>query len=109
MIVPSLRELINWTWSKPVTKTTSFTVADLESWYICNGTATITVTLPDALMYSGRVITIKTIAAFTVVSASANVCPIDSATAGTAILAATAGKYARLVSDGANWITMDAN
>lgn len=109
MIVPSLRELINWVWNKPVTKTASFTVADLESWYICNGTGTITVTLPDALTYAGRVITIKTIAAFTVVSASSNVVPIASSTAGTAILAATAGKFARLVSDGANWVIMEAN
>ena len=53
--------------------------------------------------------TVKNIQAQTVVSASANVKPIGSNTAGTAILAATAGKFATLVSDGTNWIIMQAN
>lgn len=92
--------------STPVTKTTNFTVADSERNIICNGAASITVTLPDATTTAGRAIYIKTIAAFTVVSASSNVVPLTSATAGTAILAATAGKWARLVSDGVNWIIM---
>lgn len=92
--------------SAPVTKTTSFTVADTERNIICNGAASITVTLPAASTVTGRAIYIKTIAAFTVVSASSNVVPLTSATAGTAILAATAGKWARLVSDGTNWVIM---
>jgi hypothetical protein len=52
---------------------------------------------------------IKTIAAFTVVSASSNVVPINTASAGTAILAATAGKWATLVSNGTNWVVMQSN
>lgn len=94
--------------SAPVTQTTNFTVGS-SGWYICNGAGSITVTLPAAASNAGRIITIKTIAAQTVVSASSNVVPLASATAGTAILAATAGKYAKLVSDGANWVTMEAN
>ena len=90
----------------PVTKTANFTVADTDRYIICNGTATITVTLPSASSYVGREITIKTIAAFTVVSASSNVAPAGSATAGTAILAASAGAAATLVSDGTNWVVM---
>lgn len=93
----------------PVTKTASFTLADTETNIVCQGTASITVTLPAAASFSGRSINIKTIAAFTVVSASANVVPLASATAGTAILAATAGKYATLVSNGTNWVIMAAN
>lgn len=93
----------------PVTKTASFTVADGEDRYICNGSASITVTLPTASSYTGRTIQIKTRAAFTVVSASSNVKPLDTDTAGTAILAATAGKWAELVSDGANWVIMAGN
>ena len=46
--------------------------------------------------------------AFTVVSASSNVVPLTGGAAGTAILAATAGKWCTLVSDGTNWITMQA-
>ena len=93
----------------PVTKTTSFTLGANENEVICNGSATITVTLPAASSWVGRRVRIKTIAAFTVVSASSNVAPITSATAGTAILAATAGKWAELVSDGTNWVVMAGN
>lgn len=93
----------------PMTKTATFTVADNEHWLICNGTASITVTLPDAATNLGREIMFKTIAAFTVVSASSNVVPLAGGAAGTDILAAQAGKYATLVSDGTNWIITQAN
>ncbi len=93
----------------PVTKTTSFTLGSNENEVICNGTATITATFPAASSWVGRKVRIKTIAAFTVVSASSNVKPLDTDTAGTAILAATAGKYAELVSDGTNWVIMSGN
>ena len=92
----------------PVTKTTSFTLADTENWIICNGTGTITVTLPAAASWTGREVMIKTIAAFTVVSASANVLPLNSAAPGTAILATSAGNWATLVSNGSNWVIMQA-
>lgn len=92
----------------PVTKTGNFTLGANENEVICNGSASITATLPSAASWVGRKVRIKTIAAYTVVSASSNVAPITSATAGTAILAATAGKWAELVSDGTNWVTMAA-
>jgi hypothetical protein len=81
-------------------------LAATENWLIMNGTATITITLPTASDWTGRELMIKNIAAFTVVSASSNVKPIDTNTAGTAILGATAGAWCTLVSDGANWVTM---
>lgn len=93
----------------PVTKTTSFTLGSNENEVICNGTATITVTLPAASSWVGRKVRVKTIAAFTIVSASSNVVPLAGGAAGTAILAATAGKYAELVSDGTNWVVMAGN
>lgn len=93
----------------PVTKTGNFTLAAAEQFVICNGSASITATLPAASAFPGRRIVLKTIAAFTVVSASSNVVPLDTATAGTAILAATAGKWAELVSDGSNWVIMSGN
>jgi hypothetical protein len=93
----------------PVTKTGNFTFAIAENWIICNGTATITATLPTASAWTGREIMLKTIAAFTVISASSNVVPLAGGAAGTAILAATAGRFATLVSDGTNWIIMQAN
>jgi hypothetical protein len=90
----------------PVTKTTDFTVAATENWLIMNGTATITITLPTASSFTGRELMIKNIAAYTVVSASSNVKPIDTNAAATAILPATAGSWCTLVSDGTNWVTM---
>lgn len=93
----------------PVTKTTAFTLGANENEVICAGSASITVTLPSASSWIGRRVRIKTRAAYTVISASSNVKPLDTDTAGTAILAATAGKWAELVSDGSNWIIMAAN
>ena len=90
----------------PVTKTTSFTLADNENFVVCNGAGSITVTFPTAAASTGRIVWIKTIAAQTVVSASSNVLPIGSATPGTAILAASAGANAMLVCDGTNWVIM---
>jgi hypothetical protein len=52
---------------------------------------------------------LKTTQAQTVDSASSNVVPLAGGAAGTAILTATAGKYAELVSDGTNWVIMSAN
>lgn len=92
----------------PVTKTGNFTLADTENWVICNGSATLAVTLPAASGQVGREITIKTIAAFTVTSATANVVPLAGGAAATAILPATAGAWATLVSDGTNWIIMQS-
>jgi hypothetical protein len=34
---------------------------------------------------------------------------LTTAVAGTAILAATAGRFANLISDGTNWVIMQAN
>lgn len=93
----------------PVTKTTDFTVGVLEQDIISNRAATNTATLPTASDFPGREINLRTIQAFTVVSASSNVVPLAGGAAGTAILAATAGKWARLVSDGTNWQIMAGN
>jgi hypothetical protein len=90
----------------PVIKTASFTLADVENFIVCNGAGSITVTFPTASANSGRVVWIKTIAAQTVVSASSNVKPISTNTAGTAILAASAGAWAMLVCDGTDWVVM---
>jgi len=92
----------------PVIKTADFTVAVTENWLISNKSSSCSVTLPTAASFTGREITIKNIAAFTVVSASSNVKPIGTNTAGTAILPATAGTWCTLVSDGTNWIVMQS-
>ena len=93
----------------PVTKTASFTFGANENEVICNGTGTITATLPTASAWVGRKIRIKTVAAFAVSSASSDVVPLAGGSASTGVVAATAGKWAELVSDGSNWVIMAAN
>jgi hypothetical protein len=91
----------------PVTKTADFTVAATETWLINNKSgSTCTVTLPSPATYTGRTLTFKNMQAQTLVSASSNVVPIDSTSAGTAILLAVVGNWATMVSDGTNWIIM---
>jgi hypothetical protein len=89
------------------TKTADFTLADDEGWIINNKSgSTCTATLPAASAWPGRAVTFKNLQLQTLVSASSNVVPIGSATPGTAILAATVGVWATLVSDGTNWVVM---
>lgn len=93
----------------PVTKTASFILSDEENYVVCNGSAAnVSVTLPSGSAYIGRTVTIKNLSGtYTVISASSNVKPRTSNTAGTAILAATAGAWATLVcEDGTNWVIM---
>lgn len=94
----------------PVTETsTTHTIATTTSHLICNNAAAVTVTFPSAASFPGRELYIKTITTGTVVSASSNVVPSTSPTAGTAVLPATDGAWAFLVSDGSNWVIMAAN
>lgn len=82
----------------------TYTVVDQDEYLIANRASTITVTLPTPATWSGRVLNIKTIQAQSVVSSSSNVVPIDDSVAGTAILPATDGAWAQLVSNGTNWV-----
>jgi hypothetical protein len=92
--------------SAPVTVTADFTVGT-SAWYINNKSgSTCTVTLPAASSWTGRTLTFKNMQAQTLVSASSNVVPIDSTSAGTAILLAVVGNWATMVSDGTNWVIM---
>ena len=91
----------------PVTETADFAVSDGDIWYINNKSgSTCTVTLPTASSWTGRTLTFKNMQAQLLVSASSNVVPIDSTSAGTAILLAVVGNWATMVSDGTNWIIM---
>jgi len=91
------------------TKTADYAATAADSSLIFNCGATCTITLPSAALRVGHIITVRTIAAQTVVSASSNVVPLAGGAAGTAILAATAGKWAMLQSDGTNWQIMMGN
>jgi len=95
--------------SAPITKTADFTVGAGETWFINNKTgSTCTVTLPTASTNTGRQLNFKNTQAQTLVSASSNVVGLAGGAAATAILAASTGDWAALVSDGTNWIIMQA-
>ena len=88
----------------PIQKTADFTLGASENWIVNMKTGSgLVVTLPNATTYSGREVMITNWQAQTV-TASASVVVKDNAAAGTAILPATVGTWATLVSDGTNWI-----
>jgi hypothetical protein len=94
--------------SAPVTVTSStYSVGSTDVWLINNYAGSLTLTLPTASSYSGRVLNIQNYQAYTVVSASSNVVPIAGGAATTAILNAVAGDRCTLVSNGTNWIITD--
>ena len=95
--------------TSPVTKTADFTVAATDSWIINNKAgSTCVVTLPTPTSYSGRELNFQNYQAQALVSASSNVVPRGGGAAGTSILLNVAGNWATLVSDGTNWIIMQA-
>jgi hypothetical protein len=93
----------------PSVITTAYSMVATDASLIFSGTTTITLTLQAASSYPGRVLNVKTIVNQAVNSGSSNVVPLASYTAGDSILAATAGKWAMLQSDGTNWVIMAAN
>jgi hypothetical protein len=96
--------------SAPITETADFTVAARAVWVINNKSgSTCTVTMPSASAYPGRYITFQNYQNQFLVSASSNVVPRAGGAAGTAILDDVAGNWATLVSDGTNWVIMQAS
>jgi len=87
----------------------TYAIADSDSYLIADFAGTVTLTLPTAGRFPGRAILIKTVQAQAVDSDDANVVPLAGGAAGASILAATAGKWATLVSDSTNWQIMAAN
>lgn len=95
--------------STVLTKTADYAITGTDTWIINNKTgSTFTLTFPAASAWPGRYITVKNMQAQSVVSATSNIVPIDSTTAGTAILLNKIGNWATLVSDGTNWVIMQA-
>jgi hypothetical protein len=96
----------SFAFAAPVTVTTDYVIAASDVVVISNRGASNQMTLPDATTHAGRILFFLTIHAFTVVSASSNVVPRTGAAASTAILPATDGAWAMLISNGTNWQIM---
>jgi hypothetical protein len=90
----------------PVTFTGSTATIGRGQYFIFNRGSAQVVTMPAPSSFPGRILKFKNIQAQTVDSAASNIVPIDSATPGTAILAAVDGAWAEMLSDGTNWIIM---
>lgn len=88
--------------SPSVQSGSTYSVAVPDSVVVNNGAGTLTLTLPAVATFPGRLLMVRTYVNQTVVSATSNVA-VNGAAAGTAILAATAGKWALLQSDGTSW------
>lgn len=92
----------------PVVVTVDYTVADTAHYIISNRAAGNTITLPAPGTSTGRILKIMTRTAFAVNSASANVTQKAGGAATNAILPATIGAWAELVSDGTTWLIVTA-
>lgn len=84
----------------------TYSVAATDADLVFAASGTCTVTLPAASSCPGRVLWLNTETAQAVISASANVIARAGGSAGTAILAASAGSWARLKSNGTAWKIM---
>ena len=87
--------------------TASITTA--STWIVVNYAGTVELTFPSASASTGTEFHVKTITNNAVISATSNISPLAGGSASTSILSATAGKWATLVSDGTNWVIMQAN
>jgi len=89
----------------PTTVTTAtYSISTTDLWVINNYAGSLTLTLPTASSYLGRVLNIQNYQAFTVVSASSNVVQIDGSATNTSILLDSSGDRCTLVSNGTNWV-----
>ena len=86
----------------------SYPAAVTDSSLIFNGSAAnVSVTLPAAGSFPGRILYMSNLSAtYTVISAAANVMPQAGGAAATSILPATAGAWAMLQSNGTSWIIL---
>jgi hypothetical protein len=95
--------------SPPYVKTANFSVADGETWLVNNKSgSTCVVTLPAPATHVGRTLTFQNWQNQLLNSASNNVIPLGGGTAQNSILLDVAGNWATMVSNGTNWVIMQA-
>jgi hypothetical protein len=93
----------------PRTRTADFSMGIETNTYLVNKAgSTCVVTLQPAVNFPGKEVTYITYQAQLLNSASANVVQLAGGAATNAILPATAGKWARLKSNGTNWVIVAA-
>ena len=87
----------------------NYTILDTDTYIVCSGSGTITITMPSGSAHTGRAITLKTTQLYTVISNLSNIIGLqnDGITT-TAMLPATDGAWGTFVYDGTNWMQMAA-
>jgi len=79
-------------------------------WYVnINQSSTVSITLPSASGNTNKTLVIKNSGSGAVNSNATNIEPLNSTSLTTSILTSGGGKFATLVSNGTNWIIMQAN
>ena len=87
-----------------------YNVPNNVNWIICDTSAgSIDIILPSLTQYIGREIMLKNISSSAVNSSESNVIPLTGSLPTTTILTSGAGKWATIVYNGTNWITMQGN
>lgn len=89
--------------------TATYSILSTDNNLTFNRGGGVVLTMPSAGSFNGRELWFRTVTAGAITSASNDVVPLVGGAAGTAILAATAGRWAKLVSDGAVWQIMAGN
>lgn len=89
--------------------TSNFTVTHYNNRFINDKIgADQVVTLPDATLNTGRILSFTNRRAFNIISASSDVAAIADGVVGTLIVSDTAGKWAEIQSDGTQWVIIKA-
>ena len=88
---------------------TTFTVGIGITWLSLLNNSTVTLTLPNASLYTGKELHIKNSGTGAVNSATSNIQPLNTTLLDAVILTSGGGKFTTLVSDGTNWIKMAGN
>ena len=86
-----------------------YTIVNSDVTIIADRASTMTLVFPFGYLQPGRKIRVVTRQAQTVISSQANILPLAGGAATTAILPATAGKWADLESDGTYWAITASN
>jgi len=95
----------NYTYSAATTLTVGIGI----TWLSLLNNSTVTLTLPNAALYTGKELHIKNSGTGAVNSATSNIQPLNTTLLDAVILTSGGGKFTTLVSDGTNWIKMAGN
>ena len=93
----------------PKTVTSSYTLTANDNMLVVNSASLVVLSFPVASSNGGKALYVKSVNTGGVNSATSNIVPLGTTAPGTTLLPTLAGKFALVVSDGTNWVTMASN